>query len=346
MKNRYLELDALRGIATVIVVLCHFMLFREDAQIGFRLFTNIIDVFFILSGFVIFMTLNKMKSSRNFIINRLVRLYPTYWVVVTITFCLILLQQNLSENLSNITVRDYLANMTMFQFYLHYPDLDGPYWTLIVEMLFYIVILFIFILKYQKYIHQIGIILSFFLGLFAYNPFSYENQELFTNALINIPLLQYIPLFFAGILFYDIFTKNENNIQKYIFISYYLAVQISLFNYSGRARYFMNHMEYAIMLIFYFGLFVLFVNGKLKILINKSTVFFGKISYALYLIHQFLTMSILVPYLENFWHINFWVASLLISFPIAIILSTLITFYIELPINKFVRNKYIKNTLQ
>ncbi|QHI36903.1 hypothetical protein IMCC3317_22730 [Kordia antarctica] len=346
MKKRFYELDALRGIATVIVVLCHFMLFREDAQIGFRLFTNIIDIFFILSGFVIFMTLTKIKSSKDFIINRLARLYPTYWVVVTFTFCLILFHQTFSEDFAHITLSDYLANMTMFQFYIGYADLDGPYWTLIIEMLFYIVMLIIFILKCQKYIHHIGIVASSLLAFFAYYPLPSAYETLFTNALLDIPLLQYIPLFFAGILFYNIFIKDDHKLLKYVGVAFYLVAQIMLFDYSGRAQYFMSHLEYGVMLTIYFGLFVLFINGKLKFIVSKPTVFLGKISYALYLIHQFLTISFLIPYLEESWGINFWIASIVIALPIAIALAALITYYVEVPVNKYVRNKYRKDIIR
>ena len=344
MKKRFYELDALRGIATVIVVLCHFMLFREDEQIGFRLFTNMIDIFFILSGFVSFMTLTKIKSSKDFIINRLARLYPTYWVVVTFTFCLILFHQTFSDDFAHITIKDYLANMTMFQFYIGYPDLDGPYWTLIIEMLFYMVILLIFIFKCQKYINRIGYVISFLLAFFAHYPLSRTYREFYTNSLLDFPLLQYIPLFFAGILFYKIFTKEEKRAQKYIGIVFYLIAQILLFDYSGRAQYFMSHWEYGMMLTIYFGLYALFVNGKLTIIVSKQTVFLGKISYALYLIHQFLTVSFLVPFLEESWHINFWVATIGISLPIAITLAALITYYIEIPVNRYVRDTYRSST--
>jgi peptidoglycan/LPS O-acetylase OafA/YrhL len=346
MKKRFFELDALRGIATVIVVLCHFMLFREDAQIGFRLFTNIIDIFFILSGFVIFMTLTKIKSSKDFIINRLARLFPTYWVVVTFTFCLILFHQTFSEDFAHITIYDYLANMTMFQFYIGYADLDGPYWTLIIEMLFYIVMLIIFILKCQKYIHHIGIAASSILAFLAYYPMSSANEELFAKSLLNIPLLQYIPLFFGGILFYHIFIKDDRTLLKYAGILFYLVAQIMLFDYSGRAQYFMTHLEYGIMLTVYFGLFVLFINGKLKFIVSKPTVFLGKISYALYLIHQFLTITLLVPYLEESWGINFWIATIVIALPIAIALAALITYYVEIPVNRYVRNKYRRDIIR
>jgi peptidoglycan/LPS O-acetylase OafA/YrhL len=108
----------------------------------------------------------------------------------------------------------------------------------------------------------------------------------------------------------------------------------------------MTHLEYGIMLTVYFGLFVLFINGKLKFIVSKPTVFLGKISYALYLIHQFLTISFLIPYLEESWGINFWIASIVIALPIAIALAALITYYVEIPVNRYVRNKYRRDIIR
>ena len=92
--KRFHELDALRGIAALMVVFFHFTIGRAEAKLGFKLGTTGVDLFFIISGFVIFMSLSKVKSSLDFVINRVSRLYPTYWVSVTFTFILIKLKSS------------------------------------------------------------------------------------------------------------------------------------------------------------------------------------------------------------------------------------------------------------
>lgn len=54
--NRYTELDALRGIAALMVVFFHFTMDRPQGQMGFKLGVTGVDLFFIISGFVIFMS--------------------------------------------------------------------------------------------------------------------------------------------------------------------------------------------------------------------------------------------------------------------------------------------------
>ena len=48
--TRYKELDALRGIAALVVVLFHLTMEREQAKLGFELGVTGVDLFFIISG--------------------------------------------------------------------------------------------------------------------------------------------------------------------------------------------------------------------------------------------------------------------------------------------------------
>src|ERR1700743_3793687 len=136
--NRYRELDALRGIAALMVVLFHITIGRPETKFG----VTGVDLFFMISGFVIYMSLTKVKNSLEFVINRVSRLYPTYWTCVTFTYILICIYQH--DGSPPTKFINYLGNMTMFQYYLGIKDLDGPYWTMIIEMIFYIGMLFLF----------------------------------------------------------------------------------------------------------------------------------------------------------------------------------------------------------
>lgn len=335
--NRYVELDALRGIAALMVVVFHFTMGRTEAKHGFKLGTTGVDLFFIISGFVIYMSLNKVKNSLDFVINRVSRLYPTYWACVTFTFVLISVFSIFKNGgLGQIDFISYFGNMTMVQFYLKVPDLDGPYWTMIIEMIFYMGILFLFHFKMIKYLNIIGIGLSVLVVFLT----SFWSDIFIVNKIINqIPLLQFIPLFFAGTIFYKIYTFKSKLVENYTILIICLISQILLFNYSGRSRAYITHGEYAIMLIIYFTLFTLFVNDKLNFIVSKWTLFLGKISFALYLIHQYISRVLIIPFFTKTLHINFWIASFLVSLPIVILLASFITYYIEIPISKQMKEK-------
>jgi peptidoglycan/LPS O-acetylase OafA/YrhL len=330
---RYKELDALRGIAALMVVFFHFTLWRPEANIGFRFGTTGVDLFFIISGFVIFMSLENIKSTRSFIISRVSRLYPTYWACVTFAF--VLMSINSIHKNRNISFVQYFGNMTMFQHFLGISDIDGPYWTMIVEMCFYISVSFLFYFNLLNHIRVIGFLMIIFILLLVFFL-----DEKVVNVLMNFnPLLQFSPLFLAGIIFYKL-KKGTNKIKINLFIlAVCLISQILLFNFSGRSNGFINQIEYAFILTLYFVVFILFIKGKLMFIVNDITLFFGKISFALYLIHQKISVGFVIPFLMNEFKLSFWASTLFFSLPIVIVLATFITYYIEIPFSYKMKRK-------
>lgn len=84
MKKRLIELDALRGIAALSVVIYHYTtrynsLYGHDSFLDnnyFHYCSQGVQLFFMISGFVIFLTLNHIKKPMDFVISRFSRLYP------------------------------------------------------------------------------------------------------------------------------------------------------------------------------------------------------------------------------------------------------------------------------
>jgi len=335
--NRLKELDALRGLAALMVVFFHFTMGREQANLGFKVGTTGVDLFFIISGFVIYMSIGKVKTSLDFVINRVSRLYPTYWTCVSFTFVLIAVNsmfKNIGWGYSDII--GYLVNMTMFQFYFEIPSIDGTYWTMIIEMIFYLGILFLFHFKMLKYLNFIGLSLTV---LVVTATFFWPQTYLVTRVMYWIPLLQFIPLFLAGTVFYKIYTFKNKRLENYALLLVCLISQILLFNFAGGSKKYIIQSEYALMLIVYFTLFVLFVNNKLGFIVSKWSLFLGKISFALYLVHQYISIRIIIPYLVDDLQLNFWMASLLVALPVVILLAALITYFIEVPFSKKLKEK-------
>jgi peptidoglycan/LPS O-acetylase OafA/YrhL len=331
--HRYKELDALRGIAALMVVFFHFSMHRPEANLGLKLGITGVDLFFMISGFVIFMSLQKVSNGTEFIINRVSRLYPTYWAAVTFTFALIIFRDN---SLTKQAFVQYAGNMTMFQFYLGIPNLDGPYWTMTVEMLFYIFILCLYWLKLLKHIELIGIGLCLFAIVSCYFFFDRRMIKLFINL---FPLAKFIALFVAGIIFYKIYTERAKLALRYSTLVCCLACQLALFSFAGPSSKFISFPEYCSMIVLYFVLFVLFVNNGLGFIVNKVTLFLGKISFALYLIHQFVSLAFIIPLVVYKLNVNFWVATIFINLPIVICIAAFITYKIEVPFGRLMKEK-------
>ncbi len=325
-ETRYYELDALRGIAAVMVVLYHFTLDYGPAKQFFSFGNTGVDLFFIISGFVISLTIDNVSKGSHFVVNRVSRLYPAYWTAATFTFA-VAASYNLYLG-EPVYWKVYFGNLTMFQHYMGIPDLDNSYWTLFVEMQFYAFVLLTYSLGALRQIRVVGISLCALVASVAllFPGLAWIFQE--------FRLLAFFPLFFAGILFYKI-TRSEGKIASdYLLVAICLAVQLVISDYGSRQVHHTSYATYAGMLMLYFLAFTAFVNNKMSFLNVGILLFLGKISYTLYLTHQYIGRAHIIPYLTNSLHVNFWVASLLIALPICVLVATLITFAVEIPGNK------------
>ncbi|WP_285424432.1 MULTISPECIES: acyltransferase [unclassified Pseudomonas] len=143
--NRLAYLDALRGIAALLVVFTHLFV----PVVGHVwVFDNLIDPgklgvlwFFMISGVVIPYSLKPVADgAQRFLISRFMRLYPAYWLSLLL-FVLML-------KLSGATLPSWpqiVANLTMVQAALGFDDVVGLYWTLFIELVFYALCLALFL---------------------------------------------------------------------------------------------------------------------------------------------------------------------------------------------------------
>jgi peptidoglycan/LPS O-acetylase OafA/YrhL len=327
--KRLLELDSLRGIAAIMVVLFHV----TGGIYLFQLGMMGVELFFLISGFVIFMTLEKIKSSKDFIISRVIRLYPAYWICVSLTALIIVVSIGAGKGFGF----QYLTNMTMFQIYFRQGDIDGSYWTLSIEMMFYIFMLVIYNIKSLHRLELIGSIALFPILLYgAY--FSYHVPLLENRVFRFVGLVNFFPLFLSGIVYYNLKFHSKTVVRLIILLACYL-VQLTLFHtVYFRVLSNISMWEYSSVLALFYGIFLLYVYDKLKFIVNPVTVFLGNISYPLYLIHQYVSTHILMPFFLS--HINFWPA-VLIDLLIVIVIAYVINNYIEKPISKLMRNKLL-----
>ena len=138
---RFTELDGLRGIAALSVATMHLTSGQKtfgrvvEGLPDLGIFQYGVQLFFIISGFVIMMSLSRMASTRDFFVARGARLFPVYWTCLAFTvLVLALLSPELMPSASKV-----LANATMMQRWLGIDDIDGSYWTLFFEMNFYLI---------------------------------------------------------------------------------------------------------------------------------------------------------------------------------------------------------------
>src|SRR5689334_19166915 len=93
-----------------------------------------VEVFFVISGFAIELSLQSANGARDFLASRAVRLYPTFWAALAVT---VLVVQTFGLPDRAISIHDALVNTTMIPGSLGVPAADAVYWTLERELRFY-----------------------------------------------------------------------------------------------------------------------------------------------------------------------------------------------------------------
>ena len=142
-RDRLYEIDLLR-ITAALAVVCYHYTFSGYAghltSIAFPALSTVtrygylgVDMFFVISGFVVLLSAWGRRPHK-FVISRVVRLYPAYWVAVTVTAVVAV---TLSHGLFKVTPVQYAANLTMFNSLPNIANVDVVYWTLWAEIRFY-----------------------------------------------------------------------------------------------------------------------------------------------------------------------------------------------------------------
>ncbi|MFD9117491.1 acyltransferase family protein [Streptomyces bottropensis] len=149
-------LDALRGIAALVVVFDHssysFMAeFRQELMPEFNTSRYGIMVFFLVSGYIIPASLERRGCVRTFWIGRLFRIYPLWAAVVTGMMA--------AAALGVAEVRDFggqnvaavaAAHLMLLQELLGTPNLLLVLWTLSYEMAFYLLVVALFTVRLHQ----------------------------------------------------------------------------------------------------------------------------------------------------------------------------------------------------
>lgn len=151
-KPRLRSLDLLRFVAALAVVAFHLSAFTGPStrpwadELTYEVFPVLsqgtrygflgIDLFFLISGFVICMSAWG-RSLGEFFVSRAARLYPAFWCAVLFTTAVLAAFPVVRGPLEPQHV---LVNLTMFGEPLGVPLVDSVYWTLWVELRFYLLV--------------------------------------------------------------------------------------------------------------------------------------------------------------------------------------------------------------
>ena len=358
-KTHFKQLDGLRCIAVMAVLICHWIHYR------FVVLTPLgsmgVNLFFVLSGFLItrILLLSKDENKdigmvspiKRFYLRRILRIFPIYYL--TVLFLFVINFPAARENIVSLLTYTFNVNATWkpVGFLIHL-------WSLSVEEQFYILFpLFIFLIpktKMKSFFYSmiiIGVTSRLILHILsAPDPSQYMLTPCCLDAFGIGSILAYYVLY--DLAFLEIILK-----KNYLFL---IAVALFIMDSIYIRLYVKNYYEGGTILErFLFSICCFWVVGKAilalytgivrKFLENKIIVFIGKISYGIYIYHL-LVFPVLVNYLDPFLtehlHIdnkyflnpgfaqNNMLPTALLLFIITIAVSSLSWYLIERPINK------------
>lgn len=254
-----------------------------------------VEFFFVISGFVILMTLENTCSARDFIVRRFARIWPALIVATVITTAVVLAVGPADWGASTYDVVDsiLLVGPDVVARVLHYQVkyVDGAYWSLWVEVRFYVAALLL-------YYATRGRFLAFWIGL-QVTVFAISLR--WRAEILDVFLFpKFLPYFTLGICMYKLYGGVE---RRLAWFGAAVAAGAALFGaFAGDFDMGLpgvaiagERLTFAGINLAMFALFGLFLieSRVVHLLASRPAVRLGQASYSLYLLHQCLGVTII-----------------------------------------------------
>ncbi|MFA1560876.1 acyltransferase family protein [Aliivibrio fischeri] len=312
MRDKIITIQVLRGIAALIVVYVHAIIIAEATSSSLSLFSNIyyfrdfgafgVDIFFVLSGFIITYTSKDKYATINdkllFLKKRLHRVYPVYWVVLFIFVFLILIKSTINHYIPGIikdveSIQYYelisaialLPYLTKDSFAVYLPSA----WTLTYEIIFYVSAFISIVIFNRISLKGIIVVLCAFLIIFG---FIFESKLLnlvFRNSLI----IEFIYGVFIAKLF---ISKSLNRSSSFWLIVFFIGFFFYFLTLFFPLEHGSNINQFRFIYwggpAFLIVLACVYLNDKYKYYMPSSLIFIGDASYSIYLTHVAITLPI------------------------------------------------------
>lgn len=319
-------ISALRGLCALCVVVSHIADKLDEGHVNPYDFFRIFDlgrfgvvVFFMISGFVVPFSIKGKRPLYGFVIGRIFRIYPAYWLSCILAYLFFL------SSGVQISLDFFILNFAMLQKLFNQPDLLPVYWTLSYEILFYIACAGLYYagVLYNKYIILAVAAIGVIYPLLSTSWFGQQ------SGLISGLLLFPFSFMALGIAFRLQRMKNRQEFKVYIAG---ISLIVLMFD-AGKAFIFDGGSDFdsyfRVLTADFLSIIIFSTAHKIKIINMKILLDVGVWSYSLYLLHQIFIDMMTPVLLSGSIFQRFIISLLMMAFSIsAAILSYK---YIERP---------------
>ncbi len=344
--EKYPALTGIRALGATAVFFDHF-----PSPSGFHITINVLAFFFVLSGFLIIrLYYNNAeltgKSMFKYFTNRFARIYPVYFLLVSIA---ILLRHDFRPLLllKNYTLTHALINNSK-------DFVIEPSWSLTVEECFYFLAPFIILLiKKINFISSLafGFLLLCIALLISKSGLPILQTPLFV---FSNTFFGHFAEFYAGVYLALVLMKKEKKgdvklaghkwtIGGAAGVGFLIIVMGFIYAYPPVAPYRIiivnNFLIPVPIAVLYYGLMTensfisRFLSGRVLGILGRS-------SYTFYLLHMIIIQYISLPFLLPYFGTHY-IACATLTYLITYFMSILIFIFYEEPLNLFIRKKFI-----
>lgn len=337
--KKYDYIDSLRGLAILSVLLVH------CGQIGTNSYPEVIrlfiskgmlgvQLFYIVSAFTLFMSMDSRRIQErhvvlNFFIRRFFRIAPLFYIAVGYY----LWQNGFGARFwlgdaPGLSSNNIIATFTFTNGFNPYwiNSIIGVEWSVAIEMNFYLLMPILYKtvknLKGALALTAVMLIFSRFIRqILAKNVLITDNY--LWNSYLDMFFPHQLPIFLLGIvLFYLIRNHEKTNrggecgLSANVYLVFSLGLVIFLILNKNISR------------LFFYGVAFMMLGYSLylrptKCLVNKFTIYIGKISFSLYLVHLAVTHFMTRYHIVDF--VRYPILNFSIRYALLLLLSTAIS---------------------
>ncbi|MCG3705714.1 acyltransferase [Aliarcobacter butzleri] len=339
MKQELYSLQFLRFIAITLVIFAHLPTVQYNSSFSFLVGGAIgVDLFFIISGFIMMYVTIPNTNSLSFFLRRFLRIAP---LNIFFTLLIIIISYSLYLNpeygnagtlyhfpYSKVDFIYFLESI--FFVHLDKTPINSIAWSLQMEFIFYslfAICLFLGINRLLFFTIYGGLIIIYN----YFNGFGIDNR--FIKYLFNPLMIEFV----MGVFLYKLYKMELIKPSDKVLIIFLLMIVFVFFgkfdSYSQGSFY--RPLTYGMISFFIIYLFLVYEE---KIKFSKIFLLFGDASYSLYLTHWTLLCfsSFFISSIEQISYYSVYISLCIMA---SFFIGVLVYKYIELPMHNLIRKK-------